>query len=103
MKLVVLAALAAFHASAADTLTILGRTWAVPAAADWKVEQGTLRLVTSRGPLRLCAPLHGYGRGATDAQRHLSRGRRRARAHQRGARPGSIRGERPLVSCHAGA
>ena len=51
MKVVVLAVLAAFHARAADTLVILGRTWAVPAATDWKVEKGTLRLVTSRGPL----------------------------------------------------
>jgi hypothetical protein len=51
MKIIVLAALAAFHANAADTLAIFGRTWAVPAAADWKVEEGTLRLVTSRGPL----------------------------------------------------
>jgi hypothetical protein len=51
MKVVVLAVLAAFHARTADTLVILGRTWAVPAATDWKVEKGTLRLVTSRGPL----------------------------------------------------
>ena len=50
-KLVLLAALAALHANAADTLAIFGRTWSVPAAADWKVEEGTLRLVTSRGPL----------------------------------------------------
>ena len=46
-----IAALAAFNANAADTLAILGRAWAVPAAADWKVEEGTLRLVASRGPL----------------------------------------------------
>ncbi len=51
MKGVVLAVLAAFHANAADTLAIFGRTWTVPAAKDWKVEEGTLRLVTSRGPL----------------------------------------------------
>lgn len=51
MKLVVLAALTAFHANAADTLAIFGRTWAVSAAADWRVEEGALRLVTSRGPL----------------------------------------------------
>jgi len=51
MKLVVLAALAAFCANAADTLAIWGRTWEVPAAADWKLEEGTLRLLTSRGPL----------------------------------------------------
>jgi hypothetical protein len=51
MKLVVLAALAAFHANAADTFAIFGRTWAVPAAGDWRVEQSILRLVTSRGPL----------------------------------------------------
>ena len=51
MKAVVLAVLAAFHANAADTLVIFGRTWTVPAATDWKVEAGTLRLVTSRGPL----------------------------------------------------
>jgi len=51
MKLVVLAALAAFHANATDTFAIFGRTWAVPAAADWKVAAGALRLVGSRGPL----------------------------------------------------
>jgi hypothetical protein len=51
MRFVVLAALAAFNANAADTLAIFGRAWAVPAAADWKVEEGTLRLVASRGPL----------------------------------------------------
>src|ERR1019366_10705285 len=50
-KIIVLAALAAFHANAADTLAIFGRTWAVPAAADWKVEEGTLRTFTIRGPL----------------------------------------------------
>lgn len=50
LKAVVLV-VAAFHAHAADTLVILGRTWVVPASADWKVEEGTLRLVTSRGPL----------------------------------------------------
>jgi hypothetical protein len=50
-KLVVLTALAVFHASAADTLEIFGRAWSVPAAADWKVDGGALRLVTSRGPL----------------------------------------------------
>jgi len=51
MRLLVLAALAAFHANAADTLAFLGRTWTVPAAAEWKVEEGTLSLVASRGPL----------------------------------------------------
>jgi hypothetical protein len=51
MKTVVLAVLAAFNANAADTLAILGRTWTVPVAADWNVEEGTLRLLTSRGPL----------------------------------------------------
>jgi hypothetical protein len=30
---------------------MLGRAWAVPDAADWKVEEGTLRLIASRGPL----------------------------------------------------
>ena len=51
IKTLVLAVFTAFNVDAADTLTILGRTWAVPVAADWKVEEGTLRLVTSRGPL----------------------------------------------------
>ena len=51
MKLVVLAALAACNANAADTLAILGRAWTVPAAADWKLEEGTLRLVAGRGLL----------------------------------------------------
>lgn len=51
MRLIVLAALAAFHANAADTLAFLGRTWTVPVAADWKVEEGTLNLAASRGPL----------------------------------------------------
>ena len=51
MKLVLLAVLAAFNVNAADTLAIWGRAWAVPAATDWKVEEGTLRLETSRGPL----------------------------------------------------
>jgi len=51
MKLFVLAALAAFNASAADTLTIFGRTWSVPTATDWTLDDGTLRLATSRGPL----------------------------------------------------
>jgi hypothetical protein len=51
MKLIILAAMAALGASAADTLEILGRTWTVPVAADWKLEKGTLRLVASRGPL----------------------------------------------------
>ena len=51
MKAVLLAVLAALHANAADTLVIFGRTWTVPAATDWKVEDGALRLVNSRGPL----------------------------------------------------
>lgn len=51
MKAVFFAVLAAFQATAADSLVIFGRTWAVPAAADWQVEESTLRLVTSRGPL----------------------------------------------------
>lgn len=51
MKLVVLAALAAFSANADDTLAIWGRTWTVPVAADWKIEEGTLRLAVNRGPL----------------------------------------------------
>ena len=51
MRLVVLAALASFNANAADSLAMLGRAWAVPDAADWKVEEGTLRLIASRGPL----------------------------------------------------
>lgn len=51
MKAVILAVLAGFHANAADTLAIWGRTWAVPVASDWKVEEGILHLVTSRGPL----------------------------------------------------
>lgn len=48
---VVVAVMASFHANAADTLVISGRIWAVPAATDWRVEEGTLRLATSRGPL----------------------------------------------------
>jgi len=40
---------------AADTLSVFGRHWTVPAASDWKIEQqgGTqvLRLVTPRNPL----------------------------------------------------
>lgn len=51
MRLVVLAALASFNANAANSLAMLGRAWAVPDAADWKVEEGTLRLIASRGPL----------------------------------------------------
>jgi hypothetical protein len=51
MKLAVLAALIAVHANAADTLTIMGRSWDVPVAADWKAEEGILRLATFRGPL----------------------------------------------------
>jgi hypothetical protein len=51
MKLAILAAFAAFNVSAADTLAIAGREWTVPVAADWKLEEGALRLVTGRGPL----------------------------------------------------
>lgn len=51
MKLVLLAALAAFNANAADSLAIFGRNWTVPVAADWKLEGGTLHLVTNREPL----------------------------------------------------
>jgi len=51
MKLAVLAALIAVHANAADTLTIMGRSWDVLVAADWKAEEGILRLATFRGPL----------------------------------------------------
>ena len=51
MKLIVLAVLAAFQAGAADELRIWGRTWNVPVAADWTVDQNILRLISSRGPL----------------------------------------------------
>ncbi|HTT65901.1 MAG TPA: hypothetical protein VMG35_28820 [Bryobacteraceae bacterium] len=51
MRIAVVAALAVFHVYGADTLAFLGRDWTVPVAADWKVEDGTLRLVASRGPL----------------------------------------------------
>jgi hypothetical protein len=55
MKLIAALAVAAFAASAADTLKIFGREWTVPVASDWKVDQEdgapVLRLVEHRGPL----------------------------------------------------
>ncbi len=55
MKTVLILALAAAGAHAADTFEIFGRAWTVPVASDWKVDRegGTevLHLVTHRGPL----------------------------------------------------
>src|SRR2546421_5884608 len=55
MKLAATLAFTAVTLSAADTLAVFGRGWAVPVASDWQVVQaeGTqvLRLVTHRGPL----------------------------------------------------
>ncbi len=36
---------------AADSLNIFGYTWTVPNAADWKIEDGVLRLLVGREPL----------------------------------------------------
>ena len=55
MKLAALALLLIPCGIAADTLEIFGRSWSVPAAADWKVESENgapvLRLAQHRGPL----------------------------------------------------
>jgi len=50
--------LGALGASGADTLSVMGRTWTVPVATDWNVEEGILRLVTHRGPLPGPSPSH---------------------------------------------
>ncbi|HTQ55126.1 MAG TPA: hypothetical protein VMI94_11740 [Bryobacteraceae bacterium] len=50
-RVLILAALSALCANGADTLSVMGRTWTVPVAADWSAEGGVLRLVTHRGPL----------------------------------------------------
>ena len=52
MRLCFLFALAALSLHSADTLQIFDRQWTVPAAADWKMENGAvLHLIESRGPL----------------------------------------------------
>ncbi len=55
MKLIAIFCLATAGLSASDMLDVFGRTWSVPVAADWRVEQqdGTqvLSLVQHRGPL----------------------------------------------------
>ncbi len=55
MKLIAIFCFAIAGLCAADTVQVFGRTWSVPAAADWLVEQEdgaqVLRLVQHRGPL----------------------------------------------------
>jgi hypothetical protein len=51
MRFAILFALGALTLNAADSVTTFGRAWAVPYAADWKLDGGILRLVVSRGPL----------------------------------------------------
>jgi hypothetical protein len=55
MKLIALLAIAAGALSAADTLTIFGREWTVPTAADWKLAADggadTLSLIQGKEPL----------------------------------------------------
>lgn len=55
MKALVILAVAAVAAGAADKLTVFGREWTVPVASDWKMENAdgadVLRLVEHRGPL----------------------------------------------------
>ena len=55
MKLLALLFAAAVAVSAADTVTAFGRSWSVPVASDWKVDEAggaqVLRLAQNRGPL----------------------------------------------------
>ncbi len=55
MRLIAFLLIACGLLPAADTLTVFGRPWAVPAASDWKIDQqnGTqvLHLVTPKDPL----------------------------------------------------
>jgi hypothetical protein len=55
MKLCIVVCLAGVRLFAGDTVDAFGRTWSVPVAADWKVEQQdsaqVLRLAEHRGPL----------------------------------------------------
>ena len=65
---------------AADSLNIFGYTWTVPNAADWKIEDGVLRLLVGREPLP--GPRRPYQFAIASTRRSESGGRSRSAAGQ---------------------
>lgn len=50
-RILLLSCLGAFIAVASEEVSVFNHKWTLPQAADWKIEDGILHLVTARGPV----------------------------------------------------